>query len=389
MIAPGIPFEDIGEPHLQELVRSGARERRRLEFKQELPARDDAAKSEFRADVSSFANAGGGDLVYGVQDEDGVAVKITPLDGDADAEIRRLESMLRDGLEPRLIGVHTRPIEIGGGWALVMRVPASWTGPHAVKSSKAGTYRFYSRNSAGKYPLDVGEIRSAFLATDSVTQRVREWQTERLGRIIAGETPIRLRETPTVVLHLVPLAAQMVEPAALEGTGIFKPIRLDADGTRWNIDGLLSYALDKDGHGLGYTQLFRDGHLEGTNAADIDWLLQPHRKGTIDGLGLERLIIDGVADSLRALQIAGGEPPFAVLITLLGVGGLEIAPSGAIPRPVTVPIDRAMLLLPDVLCDAFDWSRGSALRPAIDALWQASGWPRSPNYGPTGEWNPH
>ena len=101
MIAPGIPFENIGEPHLHELVQSGARERRRLEFKQQLPARDDAAKNEFRADVSSFANAGGGDLVYGVQDEDGVAVKITPLDGDADAEIRRLESMLRDGLEPR------------------------------------------------------------------------------------------------------------------------------------------------------------------------------------------------------------------------------------------------------------------------------------------------
>lgn len=70
----------------------------------------------------------------------------------------------------------------------------------------------------------------------------------------------------------MPLAAQIVEPGAVAGTGILKPLGLDTSQERWNIDGMLASARGDSRGGLGYAQLFRDGHFETVNAALLDWL---------------------------------------------------------------------------------------------------------------------
>src|SRR3982074_1362806 len=116
--------------------------------------RDDLTRivKEFLGDVSSFANAIGGDLVYGVTEarKDGKPTGIPEtVDGLAgvnqDAEALRLESMLRDGIAPRLTGV------------LLSWVPGfpegRWSGPHMVTYKQHS--RFYGRTSGGKYALDV------------------------------------------------------------------------------------------------------------------------------------------------------------------------------------------------------------------------------------------
>lgn len=67
--------------------------------------------------------------------------------------------------------------------------------------------RFYARTSAGKYALDVTEIRSAFLQGEELPARIRRFRDERLSAIAASETPVQLRAGGRVVLHLVPFAA--------------------------------------------------------------------------------------------------------------------------------------------------------------------------------------
>src|SRR5664280_2307195 len=64
---------DATQAHLDELVTSATVEGPHIDFKRDLPAVwDNAARNEFLADVSAFANAGGGDLIYGI-DEVGAA----------------------------------------------------------------------------------------------------------------------------------------------------------------------------------------------------------------------------------------------------------------------------------------------------------------------------
>lgn len=192
MIAPTIPFADLGEEQLRALLGEVA-ETRDLDFKRDLPAATPEGKREFLKDVSSLANAGGGDLVYGVdEDENGVAREIVPQQFNPDEECLRWEEVLLRGVDPRIPGVQIRAIDVAGGRVLLVRVPQSWNGPHAV--TFGGMLRFYSRHSTGVYGLDVAELRSAFSGGTALADRIRDFRTERLGRIVAGETPVALRK---------------------------------------------------------------------------------------------------------------------------------------------------------------------------------------------------
>ena len=98
------PLDFISEQDLADLVQNGVPETRDLEYKQALPGNSDSGKREFLADVSSLANASGGDLVIGVREEEGVAVDVTGVEvRSLDAEKLRLENIIRDGVQPRIL----------------------------------------------------------------------------------------------------------------------------------------------------------------------------------------------------------------------------------------------------------------------------------------------
>ena len=96
-----LPLDAITEQHLSALIATGARESLYIDYKRRTYGGSDAARKEFLADVSSFANAAGGDIVIGMAENAGVPSEITPFRDDADQERLRLEGMARDGVEPR------------------------------------------------------------------------------------------------------------------------------------------------------------------------------------------------------------------------------------------------------------------------------------------------
>ena len=201
-----VQLDDLTAGDIQGSVDNAVREGRRIEYK-EAVGQDDAAKREFLADVSSFASASGGDFLIGVEDRDGVASGVPGVEAaDVDTQILRLENIIRDGIEPRIPGLQTQPVVLAGQRVvLVMRIPRSWAAPHMVTFRNAA--RFYSRNSAGKYQLDVGEIRAAFVASDAAGDQLRAFRLERLGRITANDAAAPMVDEPKLVLHLVPFSA--------------------------------------------------------------------------------------------------------------------------------------------------------------------------------------
>ena len=97
-------LEDLSEADLASLISNSVAESRLIEYKQELRNSSDAERKEFFADVSSFANASGGHLIYGLQENAGTPTGIAPLAvADVNAETLRLESMIRDSIEPRML----------------------------------------------------------------------------------------------------------------------------------------------------------------------------------------------------------------------------------------------------------------------------------------------
>ena len=107
------PISAITKDDIQQLLVAAVRENRVIEYKRVLPGNSDSDKKEFLADVTSFANAGGGDILYGVDAKDGVPTDIPGLaDFNEDKERLRLESSMlnaidRDNIQDQRLNGHT------------------------------------------------------------------------------------------------------------------------------------------------------------------------------------------------------------------------------------------------------------------------------------------
>src|SRR5215469_14059845 len=96
-------LEEIIEDDISALITGGVSERKGLDYKKALPGNSDGDKKEFLADASSFANTAGGDLIFGVDEANGVPTQVVGVSvQDMDLEIRRLDSIIANGLDPRI-----------------------------------------------------------------------------------------------------------------------------------------------------------------------------------------------------------------------------------------------------------------------------------------------
>ena len=107
------PLDSINAADLQALKDNQMPEGKTIEYKEILPGKTDSDRKEFLADVSSFANAAGGNLIFGVRAKSGLPVEVCGLQTtDADAEVLRLESMIRDSVQPRIPGVSVEAVPL-------------------------------------------------------------------------------------------------------------------------------------------------------------------------------------------------------------------------------------------------------------------------------------
>lgn len=389
-----VPIGEIGEAHLRALVERKAAELRVIEYKRELPGSTNDEKKEFLADVSSFANANGGDIIYGITEVGGLPTGVPGFETDnVDAEILRLESMVRDSVTPRVPGIASQPVPLADGrHAIVLRVPKSTQKPHVVVHNK-NYWKFFTRNTAGKHQMDWDEVRRAFVAAADVEEAALAYREERLRLVRSGRTPAPVRGDAKVVVHAVPLSSfdapapnvdtRTTSPAVREG--LLRPLSWGGLA-RNNVEGLLSEAQGSDGVASGYAQLFRNGAVE---AADGDPFFYT-KDGThaVAYLYLEQSLIEGVERYLALLGRLGVDSPVLVMASLLGVEGYRIL-SNTLFRDESRPIDRADLILPAATAEAPGLDRAGVerlLRPTIDAIWNACGYDGSPNFDDDGRW---
>jgi len=378
------PLESIEESDLQSLVDNKVSEDKTIEYKTSLPGNSDAAKKEFLADVSSFGNAAGGDLIFGIREKNGEAHELCGLKNiNPDEEILRLENMIRDCIEPRM-NVSSVAIQLSNsGTVIIIRIRRSWALPHVVKFQKH--WRFYSRNSRGKYPLDVQELRVAFAFSDTIAERLKNFRSERLAKIVSGETPIPLNDNPKIVLHIIPFGSFdpsiRFDVSSLAENQILPlyPIHASQWSVRHNFDGFLTYVpISENGTSPSYLQIFHNGAIEAVDALIIRNAAIPQ--------AYEKVLINSVRRFLEVQKNLGVEPPIIIMLTLLGVSGatIELYDPFGVKKPPK--IDRDGLFIQEVMIESFDCKPSEVMKPIFDAIWNAAGWPRSLNYNKKGEW---
>jgi Putative DNA-binding domain len=374
------------------LVENRISEGIRLEFKRDHYGRKDADKREFAADVTAMANAQGGHILIGIDEEQGCATAVAGVESEnADELVLAVTESLRSIVEPAIFGLRIRwlPLLENKG-ILLIHVPPSWSAPHAVAYEK--TCRFYLRDENGKHPMSVQEIRRAFSFAGEIENKVRDFRSTRLDLLRRNEGPLAIAaEEPRLVFHLLPLSA-ITTPQQVHFNqheiGI-SPFGASGYNSLYSIDGFVTYSGPENNNGpvRAYTTLFRSGIVE---AVGKIYGGTSNSIPVVDLTDVEKSLIDKTSQCLGELKKRTVSFPFYIVISILNVKGH--AASARFDRNSMLHPYRAKdLLLPELFIDQnnIDSPVSTILRPLFDLLWNAFGWAQSVNFDADGIYVEH
>jgi hypothetical protein len=249
--------------------------------------------------------------------------------------------------------------------------------------------RFWGRNSSGKYPLDVNELRAAFTLSGTVMERIRSFRTDRIIAISNNETPVPMNPGPKMVMHCIPTESFAGQPQ-YELIPFYKNhARLPAIGNRGysrrlNLDGLI--VGDGQGAYVGdtYTQLYRNGIIEVVTGPG--WVFERDGQKWIASEGYEKQLLDYLPTCFRVLKEIEASTPVIVSLTLTNARGLGMANQRSFPLTYIFPIDKWTLALPETLVQDFSMEPVKILKPMFDFIWNACGYEASMNFDKEGRW---
>jgi hypothetical protein len=290
--------------------------------------------------------------------------------------------MIRDGIAPRMPPVAFHEIRQEGKQpCLLLRVPRSWAGLHMVIYKNWS--RFYSRTSAGKYQLDVHEIRSGFLAAETAYESLRRFRAERVAQVLALETPVAMAEGPKFILHALPVNVgedtweRFLTMKEVERVNELPILWGSASSWRFNVDGFVIHSMLKEPDRQSYTQVFRSGGIEAVSGA---LLVKDPSRGGFYAWGMEGRVIGILGQYQRFWQRIGMVPPMLVGMTLSGVKGWNVLRGPGYWNVDDAAIDRDIINPQEVMLSDLSTPADVVLRPLLDFVWCGGGWSGSPNY---------
>jgi hypothetical protein len=389
MSLPDISFDKIREEDLIALVSTGVPESQTLDYKRDTYGNTDSEKREFLADITSFANTIGGDILIGIDESNGLPAAIAPIGGNIDAEVRRLESMALTGIEPRLTNLRVRPVAVTGGHIIVVRVPRSFTPPHRIVAQNSN--RFFARAGASKYEPNVEQLRHLFTDAPRMAERIRSFQADRLVKIAGGNAPIPMSQTGKLAVHVIPLPSfvdgRMTDIVSKLSQGHHLPIPLDEIGFSYahtvNLDGYLNFAQVPLGKHKSYAQFFRNGAIEGACELRTD-----------DGVTsrfltreLTNVVISRVCQYLRVLKAYDMGLPVYVYLSICNATRTVLRYETTYGNfAETSPLGLEIVTCPETYIDDFEIDLIDAMRPAFNTLWNAVGHLRCERYDYLAKW---
>jgi hypothetical protein len=201
---------------------------------------------------------------------------------------------------------------------------------------------------------------------------------------------VPLSQGAKVSLHLIPIDAlqagkrhDLRQFESRQNRKFLAPIcSADGNGFTFNFDGVLTSVATVLGPAGSYLQLFRNGIIESV-AADFVFNQKPEFHLIYIDL-FEKELVKSLNGFLKIQHRLGNDPPFFVILTLLGVKGYNFPSSHGLTY--TKPIDRDYLLIPEILVQDATLLPETILQPAFDAVWNAVGDPRSTSYHSDGRW---
>lgn len=361
-------LEKIILEDIEKLISDSVAESKTLEFKKELKISSDKDRREFLADISALANTIGGDLIFGIEEnKNGEAKSIIGLNIERiEEEIIRLENIIRDGIEPRIIGIQPYHLKLDENrYIIILRIPNSWISPHRVIFK--GYDKFFGRSSKSKYPLDVNELKVAFNLSENLDKNVQTFFRDRISIIESNETPIQLEGQHKVITHIIPLSAFSIRTSydlskIDELTIKLKPMHVSSWNHQANFEGFITYGM-----GNSYLQFFNNGIIEAVSSNLIS-----KDKG-IPSTGLVKELVKSTTRYINLLKELNVGLPLIVYVTLINCQGLKFhCNQDLILEPITH--NKYVLRLNESYIYNFDDNNEEIYRKIFNSMWNAYGY---------------
>jgi hypothetical protein len=245
------------------MVTQSEQESQTLEYKREPYKRNDDETCEMLRDISSIANAFGGDLLIGVdEDANGAALKLIGIK-NPEEESQRIVSSCLSNISERMDGPRTHPVPLkDGSFVLVVRIPRSLRAPHMVTFK--GLNQFWIRHDRQKSPMSIHEIKDTCLKVEGLMEKLERFLAKRRHEIledidnipyyVVSVTPIFV-DYGAVDIQDRTLRRLLENPAPFGESGDFS---LGSGFTHFTLHGLRT---QYHSHPLS-AHFFRNGHLE-------------------------------------------------------------------------------------------------------------------------------
>lgn len=380
-----IPLDKISADDLRKLISEKVPESQYLDYKQETYGTTDKGRFEFLADVSSFANTLGGDLVIGIAERNG-DLELTPVIDNCDGVVQRLEQIYLNGrLEPRIPNIRIRAVPMENeGHVIIVRVPRSFMAPHRIKlDSNNG---FWARGDTQKYELNVEQLRRMFNDAPHFAERIRNFQTERVIKINAGDTPHPMRECCKVIVHIFPVPtfaddskANVVSVLKNESLPVLRSesmsnLRTD---TTPNLDGYLRYIIGSDTikgfKCLDYSQFFRNGIIEHTSEflTSTEFVLEGMRESRFISTSLIKSINSLVGEYIKMPYLRARGFPVYIFLSFCNAARLTcFVPlnDGSGGGQQLGPLGREIMSFPAIRVDSHDADVPAIMQPLFNML---------------------
>jgi hypothetical protein len=369
--------DDLMESDLLALVQNSVHESKTLEYKLDVPKGSRLAQS-----ACSFANTVGGFILLGVEEKSGVPTDLPGFDAsDVDDLKLRIEGMISNAMEPPLRGVDIKPIKVSSGrYVLAIQVPSSLNAPHRVLNTK----EFYGRTASGKYPMDVLDLRSAFLRFGRLADDIRSFRDQRI-EIIESSPPVALPKISVrVLMHVFPQEA-LVRPTVRDASefsayqDLRPPPHFAGYTGAYNADGFLRYSATGD-FADSYIQVFRNGITESVAA----WTTTLENGKLFLPNVFEPVFVEALSGLMRAYRDLSYSYPFFVVFSVTRASGVYLSRQNSSRHG---RFESMNILAPEVEIWR-DEGIAESLRLAFDVINNAAGYSRSQHYSQDGEWNP-
>lgn len=236
-----------------------------IEFKSQLNIARDEQKKEFLSDICSFATYQGGDIYYGINENNGTATELTPISiADIDASKRQINDIIRNNITPP-ISFLIKEFNINNNYIILIRIFKLFPGPPMV--TFRGLTKFFSRGATNKFPMNYLQIKDAFLFNNTLNEKFRKFKEERINLYLNGSER-NDPSNPFLIFWIYPLNEINIDFNRLSESDIRKLLPVYLGGQRtYNIDGLSIYNLSEGDEYKRFikNQLFFNGIFESYN----------------------------------------------------------------------------------------------------------------------------